>query len=278
MSMLDLRTASFNDIIFEGRNKQYGAYVLRQLYERHLARALAIGISLSLLLISSPLIKAWLFPPMIVAVDPMVVPLIPEVVLITPPIDPVKPAGGAARAADPIVRPPAKAVPRVVPDSQVKPELKPEAPIVEPVQPIVDAIPGGVIGGKGHTEFGTIDGSGNSKDSGRIKDAGPAPVFLSAEVMPEFAGGQAALQRYMQKNLRYPPLALRNNIDGRVYISFTVQADGSIADVQVLKGLGFGTDEEAARVVKNMPAWTPGKQNKHPVAVRYTMPITFRYE
>ncbi len=96
--------------------------------------------------------------------------------------------------------------------------------------------------------------------------------------MPEFVGGPAALQHYMQQNLRFPPQALRNSVDGRVYISFTVQADGSIADVQVLKGLGFGTDEEATRVVKNMPAWKPGKQNKHAVAVRYTMPITFKYE
>ncbi len=96
--------------------------------------------------------------------------------------------------------------------------------------------------------------------------------------MPKFVGGNEALIRYMQKNLRYPPLALRNSVAGRVYISFTVQADGAIVDVHVLKGLGFGTDEEAARVVKNMPAWTPGQQNKHNVAVRYTMPITFHYE
>ncbi|UOQ66733.1 energy transducer TonB [Hymenobacter volaticus] len=140
----------------------------------------------------------------------------------------------------------------------------------------IDADPG-VIGNEGGTS--TTAGPAGSDTAGSTTKAPPAPtIFLTAEIMPEFLGGQEALQRYMQKNLRYPSLALRNNIEGKVYISFTVMADGSVADVQVLKGLGYGTDEEAARVVRNMPAWKPGQQNKHAVSVRYTMPITFRYE
>ncbi|WP_033370552.1 energy transducer TonB [Hymenobacter norwichensis] len=277
MSMLDLRTASFNDIVFEGRNKLYGAYVLRQLYERHLARALALAVSLTLLLVASPLVKAWFFPPMVEAAGPVVLPP-PSIDVLPPPIfEKVEPAGGA-RPADPIVSPPAKVVPRVVPDEQVKPETKPEAPTIAPTDALPEPLTGGAVGGRGSSETGLAGPGVGPKDSGTAKTTAPPAPFLTAEVMPEFMGGQEALQRYMQQNLRYPPQALRNNIDGRVYISFTVQADGSIADVQVLKGLGFGTDEEAARVVKKMPAWKPGMQNKHSVAVRYTMPITFRYE
>jgi protein TonB len=101
---------------------------------------------------------------------------------------------------------------------------------------------------------------------------------MHVEVMPEFAGGQEALRRYMQRNLRYPGTALSTGVAGKVYITFVVNADGSISNVEVLKGLGYGLDEEATRVVRGMPAWKPGQQNNHAVAVRYTMPITFRYE
>jgi protein TonB len=280
MSMLDLRTASFNDIVFEGRNKLYGAYVLRQLYERHLARALAIAVALTLLLVASPLVKAWLFPPMIEVPAPTID--APITTLIAPPeIEKAKPAAGqVAPPPAPVVHPPAQMVPTVKPDELVKDNEKPTAPTVATLEPSIIDTPGatGPSTGTGDSKGGVIGGSGTNTDSNASKAAGSPAPFITAEVMPEFMGGQEALQRYMQKNLRYPSLALRNNIEGKVFISFTVQADGSIADVQVLKGLGFGTDEEAARVVKNMPTWKPGMQNKHSVAVRYTMPITFRYD
>ncbi len=252
----------------------YGAYVLRQLYGRHLVKALAIAISLTLLLVASPLIKEALFPTLIEAPDPLTNEKPIELLYLRTIVDP-KPAASQPKTVQPIVRTPDIAT-RVVPDEKVKPENEPIQPTVTPVEPISDVIPGGAIGSSNTTEIG---GPGGSDTAGSTTKAPPAPtIFLTAEVMPEFVGGQEALRRYMQKNLHYPPLALRNNIDGRVYISFTVQADGSIADVQVLKGLGYGTDEEAARVVKAMPTWKPGQQNKHAVSVRYTMPITFRYE
>lgn len=278
MHTYDLRTASLNDIVFEGRNKAYGAFVLRQLYHRHLARALAIAVTLSLLLISSPLIYNSLFPPITVASDIIEMPP-PVIEPMRPPVfEEPKPAGGpAAQAAVPVVRPPQTAVSKVVPDPQAKPEneVKPQPPTVTPAVDAGSIEP--LVTSKGGTGTGTGAATGGT-DSGKTAAPAPEPIFRTAEVMPQFVGGQEALLRYMQKNLRYPPQALRNNIDGRVFISFTVQADGSIADVEVVKGLGFGTDEEAARVVKNMPPWTPGRQNKHNVAVRYTMPITFRYE
>jgi len=123
-----------------------------------------------------------------------------------------------------------------------------------------------------------------------LVDAGPgdasttsiAPAvtgpYIVVEKMPEFAGGQAALLRYLQKNLRYPATALAAQAEGRVFLSFVVQADGSISEVTILKGLGYGLDEEATRVVRQMPAWTPGYQSKHAVPVRFTLPITFKVQ
>ena len=98
------------------------------------------------------------------------------------------------------------------------------------------------------------------------------------EQQPEFSGGMAALGQYLSKNLRYPAAAQRANVAGKVFVSFVVNTDGSIQDVQILKGLGFGTDEEAQRVVKGMPKWRPGKQSGRPVRVKYNLPINFTLE
>ena len=275
MTMPDLSTATLNDIVFEGRNKLYGAYVLRQLYERHLARALAIAVSLTLLLVASPLIKEWVSPTLVEAPDPLVDAKTVDPIFIPLPATDTKPAASKLKPIEAVIKTPDIAT-KVVPDEKVKPE-EPLQPTVKPMEALSEEISGGVVGGTGRAT--DIGGTGTSDTAGSMTKTPPAPTtFMTAEVMPEFLGGQEALQRYMQKNLRYPSLALRNNIEGKVYISFTVMSDGSVADVQVLKGLGYGTDEEAARVVKNMPAWKPGQQNKHAVSVRYTMPITFRYE
>jgi protein TonB len=255
----------------------YGAYVLRQLYQRHLTRALIIAVSLTLLLVSSPLVKAWLFPAMIISPD--ITPDLPEIELLRPPliVDP-KPAGGQIQPAQAVIRPRGEVAPRVVPDEKAKPDIVPDKPAVTEISPTLVDSDINVTSTATGTEDATAGRTGPGSDTGTAKaPAAPTP-FLTAEVMPEFLGGQEALQRYMQRNLHYPPVALRNGIEGRVYVTFVVQADGSVADVQVLKGLGYGTDEEAVRVVKNMPAWKPGMQNKRSVAVRYTMPITFRSE
>lgn len=95
------------------------------------------------------------------------------------------------------------------------------------------------------------------------------------EVFPRFPGGNEALMRYLSNNLRYNSTAIEFGISGRVFISFVVQADGSISEVRILKGLGYGLDEEAIRVVKSMPRWIPGTQNGRPVAVAYNLPIQF---
>ena len=83
---------------------------------------------------------------------------------------------------------------------------------------------------------------------------------------------------YLQSNLRYPEAAQKANVAGKVFVSFVVTTEGRITDVQVLKGIGFGCDAEAVRVVKQMPAWTPGRQNGQAVNVRFNLPIAFTLE
>jgi TonB family protein len=100
-------------------------------------------------------------------------------------------------------------------------------------------------------------------------------VFIVVEQMPEFTGGMDGLTKYLSEHLKYPVEARNKNVQGTVFVSFVVQADGSITDVNILKGIGAGCDTEASRVVAEMPAWQPGRQNDKPVPVSYTLPIRF---
>ncbi|MDA3905280.1 MAG: energy transducer TonB [Bacteroidales bacterium] len=100
-------------------------------------------------------------------------------------------------------------------------------------------------------------------------------IFLVVENMPEFPGGEAAMYKFIGNNIDYPRMAKESGISGRVFVTFVVERDGSVTDVQILRGIGGGCDEEAVRVIKMMPKWTPGKQRGKPVRVQYRMPIKF---
>jgi TonB family protein len=100
-------------------------------------------------------------------------------------------------------------------------------------------------------------------------------VYTVVENQPEFPGGMAALGNYMSKTIKYPAAAERANVSGRVFVSFIVTKTGEVQNVEILKGLGFGTDEEATRVVAAMPRWIPGSQGGQPVNVKYNLPINF---
>lgn len=100
-------------------------------------------------------------------------------------------------------------------------------------------------------------------------------VYSVVEQVPEFPGGMSELGQYLTKNLRYPADARRANVAGRVFVQFVVTEGGNIQQLRVLKGIGFGCDEEAVRVVSQMPKWNPGKQNGKPVSVQYNLPIQF---
>lgn len=100
-------------------------------------------------------------------------------------------------------------------------------------------------------------------------------LFTAVEQQAEFPGGPRAFGSYLQKNLRLPSAAQRANVGGKVYVQFVVNTDGTAQDFQVLKSVGFGCDEEAVRVLKSVPRWTPGKQSGRPVRSRFTQPITF---
>ena len=111
-----------------------------------------------------------------------------------------------------------------------------------------------------------------------VIESGEEPqVFVFAEEMPQFPGGQDSMVKFISENLVYPVLAQENNIQGRVVVQFVVKENGEIADVKIVsKALGWGLDEAAVAVVKKMPVWKPGKLRGAPVKVRFVLPIRFR--
>jgi protein TonB len=264
MSKLDIFKLEWIDVVFAGRNKAYGAYELRKENPKTTGRALLVGSLLFIAVVTLPLIIRFIAG------------IIPdnsdqfkqtEVVLAPPPpIDkdtPPPPPEPPKPKVDQVRFPP----PVVVPAEKVRDE---EPPTVEELK---KADPGQkTIEGDPNAEIKIEEPAGNAEvteDNG-IRD------FASVEVMPEFPGGQSGWGKYLQKNMKYPPIARENNLTGRVLVSFVVEKNGDLSDIKVLRGIGGGCDEEAVRVLKAAPSWKPGIQNGRSVRVQYTMPIFFQ--
>ena len=103
-------------------------------------------------------------------------------------------------------------------------------------------------------------------------------IFVVVEKQPEFPGGMTALMKFLGDNIKYPVIAQENGIQGRVITNFVVERDGSISDVQIVRGQDPSLDKEAIRVIKTMPKWKPGQQRGKPVRVRFTLPVVFRLQ
>ncbi len=104
-------------------------------------------------------------------------------------------------------------------------------------------------------------------------------IFYVVESMPEFPGGTQAMYKYIGENLKYPVIAQENGIQGKVICQFTINKDGSLVDIEVVRSAGDASlDKEAMRVIKSMPKWKPGKQRNQPVRVKFTLPVTFKLQ
>ena len=247
-------TEDFDEIVFEKRFKEYGAYKLRHIYKKHMTLALAISITLLLIGVGAPLIAGYLNKTRTVNVDKDVV------------VD----LGSAPKKEDAPPPPPPPPPPEAL-----EQKVKFTAPVV-----VNDSI----------EDTGSLnqdDLSNKStnvvpveeeltvveeKDEVVIVEVKPAP-FIIVEEMPSYPGGD--YNSFVAGNIVYPVMAKESNIQGTVYITFVVETDGSITDVKVLRGIGGGCDEEAVRVVKMMPKWNPGKQSGKSVRVQFNLPIKF---
>jgi protein TonB len=272
MEKVNLASLTLDDIVFEHRNRAYGAYEIRASYERNMTRALALAPLLLLLLVGGPLGISKFLQSLVSAEkiiicsfdDPLVLADEKEfdVILEKKFSPPPAPKTKSIRYLPPVA----------VPDHQVNPKDE-----VASADQLKTAIAGPLtIDGEGDElpPIEIADGTGEGTGA-PVEVAAPPTEFLVVEEMPEFPGGQAAMLKYIGKHLRYPASAQAKGVSGIVYVSFVISPEGQVTKVEVRKGINTACDQEAARVISKMPLWKPGRQSGRNVPVRYSLPIRF---
>ncbi|MCE7059144.1 energy transducer TonB [Dyadobacter sp. CY343] len=260
---------SLNDIVFEGRNKLYGAYDLRKSYGQTIQKSVLMGVALFGMIVFFPNLYARLVPdpkPGDIAyiVEARPIDITRELPKPMPEKPEPAPEAKTLRSLPPVVMQDDEVAMENLPP--VLKELENAAPAAKTLEGIEDLeiiVPPAA-------EFG------NAKTAAADVKTREESIFLHVEQAPEYMGGVQAMAAFLQKNLKYPVAAARAGIQGRVFVQFTVGSDGNIEDVTALKGIGFGCDEEAVRVVKMMQNWMPGRQAGNPVRVKFTLPIAFQ--
>lgn len=250
----------WEDIVFENRNKDYGAYVLRTLYSKNVVMGVVLTLVILALVFYSPEIMALFKSEEVVEKAP------PRKLVYTelsapPPIDKPKPPPPQVQL------PKLQKVIKFVPPKVVKEEVVEEIPTIEEIKQNEVA----AVEIEGPTEIVFEEPVQEV-----VVEEDENKIFTVVEQQPEFEGGYAAMMQFIKKNLKYPASARRMGVDGTVYVSFVVSKDGSISEVKTIRGISADCDKEAMRVVSMMPPWKPGRQNGKPVFVRFVLPIKFQ--
>ncbi|WP_143197582.1 energy transducer TonB [Chitinophaga niabensis] len=277
METTKLLHSDFIDILFDDRNKDYGAYALRRKYNKRVRNAV-MGMSAIVVVV----IGGYLISSNLIASDKKHEAYIPyeEPEMINPlekkEEPPVYTPPPARQEPPPASQPTvAHTIFRVEPDENVRPDD--EVPKVQDLEGKVIGV-ANADGDPNGVEFEVPDGLKGGK--GAIVEGPKAvekeKIHTSVEIMPEFPGGDAALNKFLRNNTNYPAMASESGISGTVFVKFVVDKNGEINNV-IVEGArkGGGLEEEAMRVVKKMPKWRPGKQNGEAVAVYFNLPIRF---
>lgn len=269
MKPTDTSIATLEDLIFEHRNRSYGAYLLRATYAATLRRATALGIVLTTTGLLMPTLYARYAPALVERHVVMNV-----AALAVPP--PIKEELKLPEPPAALKQPPSTKYlpPQIELDNKV---IEDEIP---PTQTELSEAPAGqeTVAGDPDAFVEVLDSpAAPSHTVVTIEPTSQEPL-LFVEQQPEFPGGLAALTKFLGNHIKYPQAAAKAGVAGRVFLSFIVGADGRITNVEVSKGVGFGCDEEALRVVRLMPAWKPGRQAGRAVPVRFTLPVFFQLE
>ncbi len=268
ISKFNLYRTEWLDLVFADRNKEYGAYYLRQHYAGNMAKAMGITfLSIGLLCGASIILRTDKPVYRIITVDNK------PVVVMPPPVAPIKRIEPPQPIRHIIVHPPATTVAttRFV-TLVVKPDPITEKP------PVIVEIKGaiGTETTKGLTTGPNVLPTETPSGTGTPGPDDSLHPLTGLDVMPEPMGGSAAWAKFLSKNLHYPYDAQNENASGRVYLSFIIEKDGHLSNISIDRAAGHGFDEEAMRVLKMAKAWKPGMQNGQPVRVKYQIPINFQ--
>ncbi|RZK46696.1 MAG: energy transducer TonB, partial [Pedobacter sp.] len=257
------------DVVFKNRNKLYGAYALRAQSDAVLARSLFIAVFLFTSFFAGALIYKRLNPEIHV-VEVSITPM--ELISVNQ--DKKKPI--VVRPKSSLLKQPKVKMIKYTNNLQVV--NRPVEVELPKLTDLTDVAIGTVTQDGDPTNGNPIIQQPAVSGNGTGAQELPGNTvydYASIQSYPEFEGGMKGWAKYMQRNLRYPATAQDNGIQGKVYLTFVVEVDGSITDVTLLKAIGGGCDEEAIRVVSRSPKWKAGMQNNQKVRVRYQMPIQF---
>ena len=277
MAKIDLISRDWTEMVFEGRNKEYGAYRLRKnAGKRNLYSLITIFIAA---------LAIWGGISLVKFVESRTKSVAQTSVAQLSALNQPKKKAEVKQQKKVKLEQPEKVVERV------KSSVKFTAPVIkkdDEVKPEDELKTQDELMST-KTAIGALDVKGNDDASGevlKLKEAVAQPepkpevekVFDVVEQMPSFPGGPSALMEWLSNNVKYPVVAQENGVQGRVVVSFVVERDGSITDVKVVRGVDPSLDKEASRVVRAMPRWIPGKQNGSAVRVKYNVPVAFRLQ
>jgi len=270
MQKINIFSEEWCDIVFEGRPKEYGAYMLRKFSSRRHRNAIIATLIFFLAIFMLPgLIKSIIPQGRDVNVE---VTNLANIDLeknkpkdIEPPKieeEPPQKIKSTIQFTPPVIKD----------DADVKDE-----DLMKTMDEVVDSkLSVSVADVKGNSDdANAVDLADLQQQQNKVVEEEVTEPYRYVEQMPEFPGGEEARTKFIFKNLKYPMIARETGIQGTVYITFVVSKTGQISNVAVLRGIGGGCDEEAVRVIQSMPSWIPGKQNGKAVPVQFSFPIKF---
>lgn len=268
----NLYTNQWLDLVFQNRNKSYGAYQLR----KHNNETTTKGFLYACILFSSVIILPWVYGQMAHTMPAIEIPQLP---------DPVEVILTKIHDPKPITPPPALAPARQIPLQSIqytRMVVVPADPTnIEPpnqVQISQSVISTVTTAGADATSVNPIEIPNGVPGGTGVVETPPETTIFSIdaiETYPEFPGGKEAFVKFLRRNLRYPGMAAETGIQGKVILSFVIERNGDLSHIKVIRGIGSGCDEEAIRVLSKSSQWKPGIQNKQNVRVAYTLPINF---
>jgi protein TonB len=252
-----IRVPAFDDIVFEKRNKEYGAYAMRKKYHRTLLVAMLVGIIIVATAVITPYLNAKALENRTKRAERQV-----EIKMenleqptetVAPPPPPPPPPSEVVQQQKYI---PPEVVDSIKPEEMVQLMTMDEAEVVVQNEEVVEIVE-------------------EVQEEVQEEEVAEPEPFVVVEEMPMFPGGDTELLKYIGENTVYPEVAKENNIQGRVIVRFCVTSTGGVSQVSILKGVDPELDAEAIRVVNTLPKFKPGKQGGKPVPVWYMVPITF---
>lgn len=282
MSKIDLISGKWSDLVFDSRNKAYGAYAIRQQTGKRNVWSMLAVLLLGVLMYGGLQLKNKIDADREArlrqeqAAELSALEAEAEKKKDEPKVERQEIIQEKKEVIEEVKSSTAFQVPEIKKDNEVKNQVVSQDEVMEKKEAI------GSFNVEGNSDKGaTLKVEQQLKEEKveeKPKEDLSRKVFDVVEKMPSYPGGNGALQRWLSSNITYPAAAAENGVEGRVIVAFVVEPDGSVSDVRIARGVDPSLDREALSVVKRMPKWIPGMQNGSPVRVKFNVPVTFKLQ